>query len=152
MLLGSMGDDAGAHVDVILLKVAVTPARAHVGDVVAIEMVWQYWGDLVNNYYDTTFAEVSANGRVIARKPFDYRFGAVLGDVYRETFLWDTKDAAPGTYRIRGEVPLRLDATPYDNYLVVRESLVLLPAGEPFPSGQESGGSAVAENPAWKER
>ena len=152
MLLGSLGDNGGAHVDLVVRKVIVTPVRAHVGDVVMIEMVWEYWGDLTNNYYDTTFAEVLANGRVIARKPFVYNFGAFLGDVYRETFLWDTKEMAPGKYRIRGEVPLRLDATPYDNFLDVKELLVLLPAGESFPAGEEGGNSAVAENRFWRNR
>jgi hypothetical protein len=152
MLLGSVGDNGGAHVDLVVRKVIVTPVRAHVGDVVMIEMVWEYWGDLTNNYYDTTFAEVLANGRVIARKPFVYNFGAFLGDVYRETFLWDTKGMAPGTYRIRGEVPLRLDATPYDNFLVVKEPVILVPQGAPFPSGEESGGTVVGKNPFWLER
>lgn len=141
------GRGDGAHVDLVVRSIAVSPARAHVGDTIAIEMVWQYWGDLINNYYDTTFAEVRANGTVIARSPFVYNFGARLGDEYRETFLWDTRGAAPGKYRIRGEVPLRLDATPYDNFLVVKEPVLLVPAGAPFPAGQERGGSAAAENP-----
>jgi hypothetical protein len=146
MLLGSLGDNGGAHVDLVVRKVIVTPVRAHVGDVVMIKMVWEYWSDLTNNYYDTTFAEVLANGKVVARKPFVYNFGAFLGDVYRETFLWDTKGMAPGTYRIRGEVPLRLDATPFDNFLVAKDPLLLIPAGESFPAGEESGGVAAAEN------
>ena len=152
MLHGSAGDDGGAHVDLVVRKVTVTPARAHVGDVVRIEMEWEYWGDVTNNYYDTTFAEVLANGKSVAKKPFVYNFGARLGDVYRETFLWDTKGTAPGEYRIRVEVPLRLDATPFDNFLVVKESVILVPEGAPFPSGQESGGTAVAKNPFWIER
>ncbi len=152
MLHGSVGGSDGAHADLVVRKVTVTPARAHVGDVIRIEMEWEYWGDLVNNYYDTTYAEIRANGKTVARKPFVYNFGATLGDVYRETFLWDTKGAAPGTYRIRGEVPLGLDATPYDNYLVVKEPVVLVPAGAPFPSGEESGGTVVARNPFWLDR
>jgi len=152
MLHGSIGDDGGAHVDLVVRKVTVTPARAHVGDVVRIEMEWEYWGDITNNYYDTTFAEVLANGKSVARKPFVYNFGARLGDVYRETFLWDTKGATPGEYRIRGEVPLRMDATPFDNFLVVKEPVILVPEGAPFPSGEESGGTAVAKNPFWIER
>jgi hypothetical protein len=107
---------------------------------------------LTNNYYDTTVAEVRANGNVVASKPFTYGFGARLGEVYRETFLWDTKGTAPGEYRIRGEVPLRLDATPFDNFLVVKERVILVPEGAPFPSGEESGGTVVAKNPFWLER
>ena len=147
MLHGSGGDNGGAHVDLVVRKVTVTPARAHVGDVVRIEMEWEYWGEITSNYYDTTFAEVLANGKSVAKKPFVYNFGARLGDVYRETFLCDTKGTAPGEYRIRGEVPLRLDATPYDNYLDVKEPFILISKGESFPAGEEPGGSAVAEVP-----
>ncbi len=142
----------GAYIDLVVRKITVSPARAHAGDIIRIEMVWQYWGEMTSNYYDTTFAEVSANGKVVARKPFVYNFGAHLGDEYRETFLWDTKGMAPGAYRIRGEVPLRLDATPYDNFLVVKEPVILVPEGAPLPFGGESGGVVAATNPFWLER
>jgi len=150
-LVSSLGD-GGAHVDLVVRKITVSPARAHVGDTIRIEMAWEYWGEITNNYYDTTFAQVSANGKLVARKPFVYNFGAQLGDEYRETFLWDTKGMSPGEYRIRGEVPLRLDATPYDNFLVVKEPVILVPEGAPFPSGEESGGTVAAKNPFWLER
>jgi len=148
MLLVSLGD-GGAHVDLVVRKVTVTPIRAHVGDVIRIDMVWEYWGDISNNYYDTTTAKVLANGKVVASKPFVYNYGASLGEVYRDTFLWDTKGMAPGTYRIRGEVPLRLDATPFDNFLVVNEPLLLIPREASFSVGEEGGGTAVAENSFW---
>jgi hypothetical protein len=151
MLRASLGD-GGAHVDLVVRKITVSPARAHVGDAIRIEMLWEYWGEITNNYYDTTFAQVSANGNVVARKPFVYNFGAQLGDTYRETFLWDTRGMAPGKYRIRGEVPLRLDATPYDNFLEVKEPVILVPQGAAFPSGEESGGTVVAKNPFLLER
>ena len=152
MLLGSAGNDGGAHVDLVVRKVTVTPARAHVGDLVRVEMVWEYWGEITNNYYDTTDAVILANGKPVAGIPFVYNYGAALGDSYRETFLWNTEGVAPGEYRIRGEVPLRLDATPYDNFLDVKEPVILVPEGAPFPSGEESGGTAVARNPFWLER
>ena len=148
-LLGARGSE-GAHVDLVVRKVAVAPIRARVGDVVRIEMSWEYWGDLSNAYYETTYSEVLANGKVVARKPFDLKYGASLGEVYRETFLWDTRGTAPGEYRIRGEVPLRLDANPVDNFLVVREPLLLIPREGSFPAGEEGGGTAVAENPFWR--
>lgn len=152
LLLGSAGDDGGAHADLVVREVTVTPVRAHVGDVIRIEMAWEYWGDISNNYYETTRAQVLANGKAVAGVPFTYEFGARLGEVYRETFLWDTKGADPGKYRIRGEVPLRLDATPYDNYLDVEEPVLLVPAGASFPGGETEGGIAVARNPFWVER
>ena len=145
-LLGSAGGGEGAHVDLVVRKVTVTPIRANVGDVVRVDMVWEYWGDISNDYYDTTRAQVRANGKVVAGAPFTYGFGARLGEVYRETFLWDTHGTVPGKYRIRGEVPLRLDATPYDNFLDVKEPVLLIPAGASFPVGEGAGGTAVAEN------
>ncbi len=152
MLHGSGGVHEGAHVDLVVRKVTVTPARARVGDVVRIEMEWEYWGDISNDYYETTRAQVRANGKVVAGIPFTYEFGARLGEIYREIFLWDTKGMVPGKYHIRGEVPLRLDATPYDNYLDVKEPVSLVPATASLPAGEEGGGSAVAENPFWVER
>src|SRR5512134_1999941 len=151
MAESSRGD--GAHVDLVVREITVSPARAHVGDTIRIEMVWEYWGDIVSNYYDTTYSQVSANGKLVVRKPFVYNFGAKLGDRYRETFLWDTKGMAPGQYRIRGEVPLRLDATPFDNFLAVKEPVVLVAEGTPSPvGGGESGGTVAATNPFLLER
>lgn len=152
MLHGSAGDNGGAHVDLVVRRITVAPARAFVGDVIRIEMEWEYWGDMINNHYDTTYAEILANGKPVARKPFVYNYGARLGDAYRETFLWDTKGTAPGEYRIRGQVPLRLDATPFDNFLVVKDPLILIPEGARFPSGEERGGTLLARNPFWVER
>jgi hypothetical protein len=152
MLHGSGGAPEGAHVDLVVRKVTVTPVRAHVGDVVRIEMEWEYWGDISNDYYDTTRAQVLANGKVVAGVPFTYDFGARLGEVYRETFLWDTTGMAPGKYRIRGEVHLRLDATPFDNYLDVKEPIFLVSAGASLPAGEAGGGTAIARNPFWVER
>lgn len=146
----SEGGGAGANVNIIVREVKVTPVRAHVGDVIRIDMRWIYWGDLQNFYhYETTNAEIRANGKVVASVPFTYKYGASLGDEYRQTFFWDTKGAAPGDYRIRGDVFLWLDASPYDNFLEVKRRLVLLPPGAEFAEGQEAGGTAVARVPYW---
>ena len=150
MAESSRGD--GAHVDLVVREITVSPARARVGDTIRIEMVWQYWGEMISNYYETTTAEILANGKVVAARPFVYNFGAQLGDEYRETFLWDTKGMAPGTYRIRGQVALRLDATPYDNFLVVKEPVILVAPGAAFPSGEEEGGTVVGKNRFWLDR
>ena len=135
-------------VDLVMRKVSVTPVLARVGDVVRIEMEWEWNGFITwDAYYNRTVAEVWANGKVVASKPFTDDHGTRVGARYRESFLWDTKGAAPGNYSIRGEVTLRTDVRPFDNYLEVKEPVVLLPAGAPFPAGQEGGGAAAAENP-----
>ena len=150
---GSMdGDDKDGggehHVDLIMRKVSVTPVLARVGDVIEVYMEWE-WYDFItyDAYYDSTVAEVWANGKVVASKPFTEDHGRRVGELYRETFLWDTKGAAPGKYRIRGEVTLRTDIRPYDNYLVVKEPVVLLPAGAQPPAGKDAGRTAVVEYP-----
>ncbi len=146
---GDSDENGGADMpDLVVRKVTVTPVRAHVGDVIRIEMEWDFWGDITENYYDTNTATVRANGKVIASKSYTADFDGVRpGETYRETFLWDTKGMAPGKYHIRGAVPLLIEKTPYDNYLDVKEPVLLVPVGESFPVGKERGGSAVAESP-----
>src|SRR3990170_6540386 len=129
---GKDGNGEAEIPDVVLRNVTVSPVRAHVGDVIRIEMEWDYWGDITENYYDTNFAVVRANGKVVASRKYTSYFGVRPGEPKRETFLWDTKGMAPGKYRIRGEVPLRIDATPYDNYLDVKEPFILISKGESF--------------------
>ncbi len=149
MMNGDSDKNGGSQpVDLVVRKVTVTPVRAHVGDVVRVEMEWDYWGDIWDNPYDTSVAAVRANGNVVASKTYTADFGGLSpGDTYRETFLWDTTGMAPGEYRIRGEVPVIEDKTHYDNYLDVKEPLLLVPAGVSFPDGKERGGEAVAESP-----
>ena len=145
---GESGGD-GAHVDIFVKEVKVSPVRAHVGDVIRIDMRWVYWGEISNRYYETTNAEIKANGKVIASSPFVYNYGASLGDEYVNSWSWDTRGIPPGEYRIRGEVFLWPDATPYDNFLVVKEPVILLAPGAEFPKGQGSGGTEAARNPSW---
>jgi len=146
-MIGNDKDGGREIPDLVVRKVTVTPIRAHVGDVVRIDMEWDYWGDITKNYYDTNFAVVRANGKVVASKKYTSYFGVRPGEIKRETFLWDTAGMAPGTYHIRGEVPLDLEKTPYDNYLDVKKPLLLVPRGASFPAGEEPVGSAVAESP-----
>ena len=146
---GGEGGGDGAHVDIFVKEVKVSPVRAHVGDVIRIDMRWVYWGEISNRYYETTNAEIKANGKVIASSPFVYNYGASLGDEYVNSWSWDTRGIPPGEYRIRGEVFLWPDATPYDNFLVVKEPVILLAPGAEFPKGQGSGGTEAAINPSW---
>ena len=149
LLVLAGGGAEGAHVDIFVKEVKVSPIRAHVGDVIRIDMRWVYWGDLQNRHYETTNAEIKANGKVVASSPFVYDYGAKLGDEYDHTWFWNTRGFPPGEYRIRGEVFLWQDATPYDNFLVVKDPVILLAPGAKFPEGQESGGTGVARNPSF---
>ncbi len=130
-------------VDLVVRKVAVAPIRAHVGDTIRIEMEWDHWGHITD--YQTIVATIRANGKAVASQKYPSGFGVRPGEVKREVFLWNTKGTAPGKYRIRGEVPLKYDPTPYNNYLDVKEPVLLIAEGESFPAGQEGGGEAAAE-------
>jgi hypothetical protein len=143
------GGGEGDYADIFVKEVKVSPIKAHVGEVIRIDMRWVYWGAIGNRYYETTNAEIKANGKVVASSPFVYDYGAKLGDEYVHAYFWNTRNFPPGEYRIRGEVFLWHDATPYDNFLVVKEPLILLAPGAEFPEGQESGGTGVARNPSF---
>jgi hypothetical protein len=144
---GGVGE--GAYVDIFVKEVKVSPVRAHVGDVLRIDMRWVYWGAISNREYETTKAEIRANGKVVASVPFVYDYGASLGDEYAHSWYWDTQGFPPGEYRIRGEVFLWRDVTPYDNFLALKEPVTLLAPGAEFPKGQEAGGAGVARNPSF---
>jgi hypothetical protein len=120
-LVLASGGGEGAHADIFVKEVKVSPLRAHVGDVIRFDMRWVYWGEMNNRYYETTKAEILANGKVVASIPFVYNYSASLGDEYDHTWFWDTRGFPPGEYRIKGVVFLWLDATPYDNFLVVKD-------------------------------
>ena len=149
LLLSGGGVGEGAYVDIFVKEVKVSPVRAHVGDVLRIDMRWVYWGAIGNRDYETTKAEIRANGKVVASIPFVYDYGASLGDEYAHTWFWDTRGLPPGEYRIRGEVFLWRDITPYDNFLALKEPVTLLAPGAEFPKGQEAGGAGVARNPSF---
>jgi hypothetical protein len=149
MLILAGGGGESDYADIFVKEVIVSPVRAHVGDVIRIDMRWVYWGEISNRYYETTRAEVHANGKVVASTPFVYDYGASLGNEYAHTWYWDTKGLPPGKYRIKGEVFLWRDATPYDNYLSLKEPVILLAPGAAFPGGQDAGGTGVARNPFW---
>ncbi|TFG57328.1 MAG: hypothetical protein E4H29_06930 [Deltaproteobacteria bacterium] len=128
--LFAMGGGGEAdYADIFVKEVKVSPVRAHVGEVIRIDMRWVYWGAIGNRYYETTNAEIKANGKVVASIPFVYDYGASLGDEYDHTYYWDTRGLPPGEYKIRGEVFLWRDATPYDNFLDVKEPVILLAPG-----------------------
>lgn len=147
-LLTAMGEDGGGGVSINLIvrEVKVSPVWAHVGDKIRIDAVIENRGEGAG----TITARVYANGKSVASRLFTYDPADGPGALYRESFIWDTKDVAPGQYRIRAEAFDWNDSSPFDNDLAVKEPVTLLPAGTAFPAGQPGGGEAVAADPRWR--
>jgi len=135
-----IGDDNGPYVNLIVREVRVTPVVAHVGDTIRFEMVLENRGDPVNR---TISIDILANGKEVAGQLFTFGWSNEPGKIYRETFEWNTKGVRPGEYRIRGDAFVWDDDSPFDNFLDVKDPLVLLPVGAAMPAGMENGGSAV---------
>jgi len=143
---GEMGD-GGANVDIAVRQVTVTPVRARLGDAVRVDVVIENKAE----GYDTIPLEISANGKVVARKLFT--FGWSPGEqLYRETFTWNTRGVPPGEYRIRAEAFVWGDSSPFDNSLEVKQVLLLAAPDSPFPDGAAAGGSATETDPRFVKR
>jgi hypothetical protein len=140
------GGDGNPNVNLIVREVRVTPIVAHVGDIIRIEMVMENRGDNANI---TIPAEIWANKKVVASRLFTFGWNDQPGQIFHEKFEWNTRGASPGEYRIKGEAFVWEDASPFDNFLRVKEPLVLLPAGAALPAGKQDGGTAVAVDPRW---
>jgi hypothetical protein len=146
--LVDMGDGGGGpYINIIVREVKVAPIRAHVGDVIRVDMVVENNGDLGSDYADI---ELLANGRRVDSKMYNYGFGGEGERIHRATFFWDTKGVKPGEYRIRGEVFVWGDASPFDNFLNLEQPLVLLAPGAAFPAGETGGGSAMTRDQRYK--
>lgn len=139
---GGPGDGNGPWLDLVFRELRVTPIVAHVGDTIRFEMVLENHGDAV---YTTTTIDIKANGKEVASKLFSFGLSNEPNKMYRETLQWDTKGVPAGKYRIEGVAFVWDDSYEFDNYLKVKEPLVLLPVGAPLPAGKEDGGTAVAE-------
>ncbi len=135
----------GENIDLAVREVTVTPVRAHVGDVIHVEMV-------VENKFEgrrTTSAGILANGKEVASQFFTW--GRSSGDrIFRLSFDWDTRKVAPGEYRISGEAFVWEDSSPFDNRLDVRQPVLIVPAGAAFPGGEEPGGSVTETDPRYQ--
>lgn len=141
------GGDGGANINIIVRQVSFTPAVAHVGDTIRIEVVIED----VDEGYRTIPSRILANGKQVAGKLFT--FGWSKGSrIYRESFLWDTKGAAPGEYKITADYFLREDSSQFDNEMAVTQPLLLVPAGAPFPPGTSAGGTATEKDPRWGDK
>jgi hypothetical protein len=133
------------NINIIVRQLSFTPAVAHVGDTVRIEVVIED----VDEGYRTIPSRILANGKPVASQLFT--FGLSKGNrIYRETFLWDTKGAPIGEYKIKADFYLWEDSSPFDNEMAVTQPLILVPAGAPFPDGKPAGGTATEKDPRWK--
>ncbi len=137
----------GGDVNIVVREVRVAPIRAHVGDTVRIEMISEKLGD-DDPTPTARVVLVRANGKVVANKLVE--FGAINGDgpnLLKETLLWETRGAAPGNYTIRVEAFIWEDSSPFDNFMDVKETLVLVAPGSSFPDGEPGGGETVETDP-----
>jgi hypothetical protein len=141
---GSMSGGADANKDIAIRQVTVTPARVHVGDTVRVDVVIENKAD----GYETLPLKISANGKVVGQKLFTFGFSPA-DRIYRETFVWPTRGLPPGEYRIRAEAFVWEDSSPFDNFLEVKQAVLLAAPGAPFPDGAESGGSATETDPRF---
>ncbi|NJD62465.1 MAG: hypothetical protein FIA93_07060 [Deltaproteobacteria bacterium] len=136
---------AGTGLNFIVREVRVAPVRAHVGDIIKVEMIVENQG---GEGAGTTTERVYANGKSVAQKLFHYDISG--GTLYHETLYWDTKGMAPGQYKIRGEVFLWYDTSQFDNYLDVKRPVELVAPGAAFSGGEAGGGNAIERDPRYK--
>jgi hypothetical protein len=139
------GGDGGPNINIIVRQLSFTPAVAHVGDTIRFEVVIED----VDEGYMSIPARILANGKRVDSQLFT--FGFSKGNrVYRQTFQWDTKGAAPGEYKIKADYYFLRDSSPFDNEMTASQPLILVPAGAPFPEGKAGGGTATETDPRWK--
>jgi len=149
VLLADMdGGDGGGdmNIDLAVRQVTVTPVRAHVGDIIHVNVV-------IENKFEgtrTTPAELLVNGKPVASQLFTW--GSSDADrVYRLSFDWNTRGVRPGSYRIGARAFVWEDSSPFDNELTVTKPVVIAPVGGVFPGGEAAGGSATETDPRWKD-
>jgi len=146
VLLAEMdgGDGGDMNIDLAVRQVTVTPVRAHVGDVIHVDVV-------IENKFEgsrTTPVELLVNGKVVASHLFTW--GKSPGErLHRLSFDWDTRKVPPGEYRIGAQAFVWEDTSPFDNRLDVKQPVLIAPAGSGFPGGQEEGGSVTETDPRF---
>ena len=145
--VGEMNGGGDGNKDIAIRQVTFTPVRSHVGDTVRVDVVIENKAE----GYETVPLEISANKKVVPRKLFT--FGWSPGErLYHEAFTWNTRGVPPGEYRIRAEAFVWGDSSPFDNFLEVKQTLLLSPPGAPFPDGAAAGGSATETDPRFVNR
>jgi len=144
---GDMGGEGDGNKDIVVRQVTVTPIRAYVGDTVRVDVVIENKGE----GYETIPLVISANKAVVARKLFT--FGRSPAEqIFHETTTWNTHGVSPGEYRIRAEAFVWGDSSPFDNFLEVKQVLLLAAPGTSFPDGKTAGGGATETDPRFVNR
>jgi len=146
VLLADMDGGGGGdmNIDLAVRQVTVTPVRAHVGDVVHVDVEIENKAEGSR----TTPAELLVNGKVVASHLFTWGWSA--GErLYRVSFDWDTRKVSPGEYRIGARAFVWEDTSPFDNQLEVTQPVLIAPAGGGFPGGEAAGGSATETDPRF---
>ncbi|HEX7523431.1 MAG TPA: hypothetical protein VF357_04460 [Candidatus Deferrimicrobium sp.] len=145
VLLADMdGGGSDMNIDLAVRQVTVTPVRAHVGDVVHVDVVIENKAEGSR----TTSAELLVNGKVVGSQLFTW--GKSSGErLYRLSFDWDTRRVTPGEYRIGAQAFVWEDSSPFDNRLDVTQPVVIAPVDAGFPGGEAAGGSATETDPRF---
>ncbi len=133
VLLADMDGGGGGdmNIDLAVRQVTVTPVRAHVGDVIHVDMVIENKAE----GSQTTPAELLVNGKVVSSHLFTW--GMSPGErLYRVSFDWDTRGVSPGEYRIGAQADVWGDSSPFDNRLNVTQPVRIAPVGGGFPGGK----------------
>ena len=134
--------------DLSVRGASFTPARANVGDTIQITVFVRNLGDPGASM--SISPVIRANGKVVASQLFS--FGGDPGvTTYTTSFQWNTAGAAPGEYRIEADFSFEADPTPFNNVVTLKQPLILVPAGAPFPDGQPAGGTVRYTDPAEQE-
>lgn len=138
------GGNGDVNIDLVVRQVTVTPVRAHVGDVIHVDVV-------IENKFEgsrTTPVELLVNGKVVASHLFTW--GRSPGErLYRLSLDWDTRKVHPGEYRIGAQAFVWEDSSPFDNRLDVKQPVLIAPAGGAFPGGEAAGGSVTETDPRF---
>jgi hypothetical protein len=145
ILLADMdGGGGGVNIDLAVRQVSVTPVRAHVGDVIHVDVVIENKAEGSR----TTPADLLVNGKVVASQLFTW--GWSPGErLYRLSFDWDTRKVPPGEYRIGAQAFVWEDTSSFDNRLDVTQPVLIVPAGSAFPGGEAAGGTATETDPRF---
>jgi hypothetical protein len=138
------GNGGGTAVNLTVREVTIQPVRAHVGDVVGIDV----WIDNREDGSQSSNAEVFANGKRVGRQLF--RWGNSLERNYKLHFDWDTRGWAPGEYKIRASCFVFEDVSPFDNELTAKQTVILAAPGGEFPGGEKEGGRYSEIDPRYK--